>query len=131
MATSQVRVDTWDACVDFPIFDAKSRSLKKAMMSTAGGKIGTLEAIYVDTVTDEPAFATVTVGIVGRRRLAFVPLAGATVAPDHLRVTVAKDLAKQAPSIDTDGELTVEQEPDVFAHYSLPYTGGVRRLARR
>jgi len=44
---------------------------------------------------------------------------------------VSKDLAKNAPSIDTDGELTAEHEPDVFAHYSLPYTAGVRRLARR
>ena len=35
-----VSIDTYNACVDFPIFDAKSRSLKKAMMSTAGGKIG-------------------------------------------------------------------------------------------
>lgn len=33
-------IDTYDACVDFPIFDAKSRSLKKAMLSTAGGAIG-------------------------------------------------------------------------------------------
>ncbi|MFC5141501.1 PRC-barrel domain-containing protein [Actinomycetospora rhizophila] len=105
----------------------------KSVVDPAGGKIGTLEAIYVDTVTDEPAFATVTVGIVGRRRLAFVPLAGATVAPDHLRVTVAKDLAKQAPSIDTDGELAAEDEPAVFEHYGLAASspGAARRLARR
>ncbi|MBU5654839.1 MULTISPECIES: ABC transporter ATP-binding protein [Corynebacterium] len=35
-----VSIDTYNACVDFPIFDAKSRSLKKAMLSTAGGSIG-------------------------------------------------------------------------------------------
>ena len=35
-----VSIDTYNACVDFPIFDAKSRSLKKAMLSTAGGVIG-------------------------------------------------------------------------------------------
>src|SRR5699024_12510372 len=33
-------IDTYNACVDFPIFDAKSRSLKKAVLSTAGGAIG-------------------------------------------------------------------------------------------
>jgi hypothetical protein len=97
-----------------------------------GSKIGTLEAVYVDTTTDEPFFASVTIGIIGRHKLTFVPLTGATVAPDHLRVTVAKDLVKDAPSIDTDGELTAEHEPEVFAHYSLPYTAdGGRRLARR
>lgn len=35
-----VSIDTYNACVDFPIFDAKSRSLKKAVLSTAGGTIG-------------------------------------------------------------------------------------------
>lgn len=102
------------------------------VLDSNGAKIGTLEAVYVDTTTDEPFFATVTTGIIGRHKLTFVPLTGATVSPDHLRVTVAKDVVKDAPSIDTDGELTVEREPDVFAHYSLPYTaGGARRLARR
>lgn len=105
----------------------------KSVVDPVGGKIGTLEAIYVDTVSDEPAFATVVVGFVGRRRLAFVPLAGATVAPDHVRVTVDKDLAKHAPSIDTDGELAAEDEPAVFEHYGLAATspGAARRLARR
>ncbi|MFT4042207.1 MAG: ABC transporter ATP-binding protein [Gordonia sp. (in: high G+C Gram-positive bacteria)] len=35
-----VRVDTWDACVDFPVFDAKTRSLKKSVLGAAGGVIG-------------------------------------------------------------------------------------------
>src|SRR5699024_3027607 len=38
--TSKVSIDTYDACVDFPIFDAKSRSLKKAFLGSAGGAIG-------------------------------------------------------------------------------------------
>src|ERR671917_963256 len=38
-----VSIDVRGACVDFPIFDAKTRSLKKALLGTmgrAGGKIG-------------------------------------------------------------------------------------------
>ena len=96
-----------------------------------GNKIGTLESVYVDTSTDQPFFAAVTTGMIGRHKLTFVPLTDATVAPGHIRVTVSKELTKDAPSIDTDGELGVEQEPAVFEHYSLPYTPGVRRLARR
>ncbi|MDD7968989.1 PRC-barrel domain-containing protein [Actinomycetospora lemnae] len=105
----------------------------KNVVDPTGGKIGELEAIYVDTVSDEPAFATVIVGMIGRRRLAFVPLVGATVAPDHVRVTVAKDLARHAPSIDTDGELAAEDEPAIFEHYGLAAAspGAARRLARR
>lgn len=35
-----VSIDTFDACVDFPIFDASSRSLKKSFLGAAGGMIG-------------------------------------------------------------------------------------------
>ncbi|WP_225828594.1 PRC-barrel domain-containing protein [Streptomyces naphthomycinicus] len=99
-----------------------------------GHKIGVLESVYVDTGTDQPFFATVTVGLPTRRRLAFVPLGGATVGPGYLKVAHRKDRVKKAPSIDTDGELPSAQEPEVFAHYELPYepgAGGERRLARR
>lgn len=97
-------------------------------------KIGELEAIYVDTRTDQPAFATVKLGFVGRRRLAFVPLHGATVGPDYLKVVATKDQVKSAPAIDTDGELPADDEEAIYAHYELPYqkgSAGERRLARR
>ncbi|MDI6099351.1 PRC-barrel domain-containing protein [Actinoplanes sp. NEAU-A12] len=99
-----------------------------------GGKIGDLEAVYVDTVNDEPVFATVRVGFIGRHRLVFVPLAGATVTPKAVRVRYDKKLVGEAPSIDLDGELAAVDEPAVFAHYGLPYGAGApgsRRLARR
>ncbi|MYV30514.1 ATP-binding cassette domain-containing protein [Rhodococcus sp. DSM 6344] len=38
--TENVSIETRGACVDFPIFDAKSRSLKKAFLGRAGGAIG-------------------------------------------------------------------------------------------
>ena len=99
-----------------------------------GSKIGDLEAVYVDTATDEPAFATVKVGMIGRHRLSFVPLVGATVSPKAVRVQYDKKRVQDAPSIDLDGELAATDEAGVFAHYGLPYlpgTGGARRLARR
>ncbi len=99
-----------------------------------GSKIGDLEAVYVDTATDEPAFATVKVGFLGRHRLVFVPLEGATVSPSAVRVRYDKQLVTDAPAIDTDGELTAADEPAVFAHYKVPYvpaTPGARKLARR
>jgi ABC-2 type transport system ATP-binding protein len=36
-----VSIDVWNASVDFPIFDAKTRSLKKQVLGKVGGKIGT------------------------------------------------------------------------------------------
>lgn len=106
----------------------------KKVIDLDDSKIGDLEAIYVDTGSDEPAFATVRVGFIGRHRLAFVPLEGATVTPDAVRVRYAKKIVHDAPAIDVDGELAATDEPAVFAHYEIPYTSGPageRRLARR
>jgi hypothetical protein len=99
-----------------------------------GKKIGILEAVYVDTGTDMPAFASIRVGMIGRRRLTFVPLDRATVSPAALRVAYTKGQVKGAPQIDTDGELVAADEPRLFEHYGLAYepgSGGERRLARR
>ena len=99
-----------------------------------GHKIGTLESVYVDTATDQPTFATVTVGLPTRRRLVFVPLAGASVGPGYLKVAHSREQVRKAPAIDTDGELPVGDEPAIFAHYELSYVQGAageRRLARR
>lgn len=38
--TSGVSIDTYDACVDFPIFDARTRSIKQSFLGKAGGVIG-------------------------------------------------------------------------------------------
>jgi ABC-2 type transport system ATP-binding protein len=38
-ARDRVSITTKDACVDFPIFDAKSRSLKKTVIGVVGGNI--------------------------------------------------------------------------------------------
>ncbi|AZP19409.1 PRC-barrel domain-containing protein [Streptomyces aquilus] len=97
-------------------------------------KIGVLEAVYVDTTTDEPAMATVRTGLPTRHRLVFVPLEDAIVGPGYLKVGYVKTLVKQAPSIGTDDVLPAEQEEAVFRHYGLPYqpgAAGERQLARR
>lgn len=103
------------------------------VVDSGGRKIGTLESVYVDTATDQPAFATITVGMPTRRRLVFVPLDGAKVGPDYLKVTYPKNLVREAPSIGTDDVLPAAEEEAVFKHYELSYqpgTGGERRLAR-
>jgi hypothetical protein len=97
-----------------------------------GDKIGSIESIYYDTTVDEAAFAGVQVGLVGKKLL-FVPLHGAVVAPGYVKVQVDKKLARDSPSMGLDGELTRDQEAAVFAHYGLPYdqSGADRRLGRR
>lgn len=97
-------------------------------------KIGKLASIYVDTATDQPSFATVRMGGPTRHRQVFVPLAGAEVGPNYLKVAHSKDEVKKAPSTDPEGDLPARDEAAVFAHYQMDYTQGIsgeRRLARR
>ncbi|MFF3493277.1 PRC-barrel domain-containing protein [Streptomyces sp. NPDC002795] len=104
------------------------------VVDTAARKIGVLEAVYVDTTTDQPAMATVRAGLPTRRRLFFVPLDDAIAGPDYLKVTYAKALVTTAPSIGTDGVLPAAGEEAIFKHYGLPYESGAageRQLARR
>ena len=104
------------------------------VVDARGHKIGQLEAVYVDTASDLPSFGTVTVGMPTRRRLVFVPLGNSTVGPGYVKVPYDKKHVKDAPAIDTDGELRAGDEEAVFKHYGLAYepgAGGERRLGRR
>ncbi|WP_314250678.1 PRC-barrel domain-containing protein [Streptomyces kutzneri] len=99
-----------------------------------GHRIGSLEAIYVHTTTDEPAMATVLTGLPTRRRLVFVPLDEAILGPGYVKVAHAKAVVKKAPAIGTDDVLPAEQEEAIFKHYEMAYqpgASGERLLARR
>lgn len=105
-----------------------------AVVDENGRRIGVLEAVYVDTGTDQPSMATVRTGAPTRRRLVFVPVDEATAGPDQVRVPYAKSLVKSAPSIGTDDVLPAEDEEAIFQYYGLAYKSGAdgaRRLARR
>ena len=91
------------------------------VVDAEGSKIGELEAIYVDTRTDEPSFATVKTGMLSRSRLVFVPLAGATVGPGYLKVAYDKKQVRNAPSIETDGELLATEEAAAPIVRPAPY----------
>ncbi|MDG4856866.1 PRC-barrel domain-containing protein [Streptomyces sp. T-3] len=106
----------------------------RKVVDVEGHKIGVLEAVYVDTTTDEPAMATVRTGLPTRQRLLFVPLDEAIVGPDYLKVSCTKSLVNKAPSIGTDDILPAGQEAAIFQHYGLTYqpgSAGERQLARR
>jgi sporulation protein YlmC with PRC-barrel domain len=107
----------------------------KMLVDSQGEKIGKLQDVYVDVETDEPQFATVKEGVIGRH-LTFVPVGGITVSPDELQVAVSKNLVKTAPNIEQHGEeLSQSDESALYHHYELNYTPPAtesgRRLARR
>ena len=107
----------------------------KVLIDSDGEKIGKLQDVYVDVETDEPQFATVKEGFIGRH-LTFVPLGGVQIGPDDLRVQVTKEQVRTAPDIEKHGEeLSQADESTLYHHFEMNYTPidteSGRRLARR
>ena len=107
----------------------------KMLIDRDGEKIGKLQDVYVDVENDQPQFATVKEGFIGRH-LTFVPLGGITVGPDDLQVPVTKSQVESAPNIAQHGEeLSQADESALYHHFELNYTPpdteSGRRLARR
>lgn len=107
----------------------------RMLVDRDGEKIGKLQDVYVDVETDEPQFATVKEGFIGRH-LTFVPLGGIRISPDGLQVAVTKEQVRSAPDIEIHGEeLSQADESTLYHHFELNYTPiateSGRRLARR
>jgi sporulation protein YlmC with PRC-barrel domain len=107
----------------------------KMLVDRDGQKIGKLHDVNVDVETDEPQFATVKEGFIGRH-LTFVPLSGIKIGPDDLQVAVSREQVEDAPDIEQHGEeLSQADESALYHHYELNYTPpdtqSGRRLARR
>jgi uncharacterized protein (TIGR02271 family) len=91
------------------------------LYDTDGEKIGKLEEIYLDAQSGEPEWALVNTGMFGTKS-SFVPLQGASQDGDTLRVPYDKAQVKDAPKVDPDGELSQEQEAELYRHYGLDYS---------
>jgi len=107
----------------------------KHLVDRDGERIGKLEDVYFDIATDQPQFATVKQGLIGRH-LTFVPLTEVTIGPDNLQVSASKAEVKDAPNLDLEGdELSQTDESTLYHYYQLNYTASDtpsgRRLARR
>ena len=86
-----------------------------------GSKIGKVGQIYLDDQTGQPEWVTVSTGLFGSSE-SFVPLAKAELSGTEIRVPYGKDQIKGAPRVDADGDLTQDQEAELYAHYGLGYT---------
>ena len=91
------------------------------VINTDGQKIGGIGTIYLDDTTGEPEWVTVKTGLLGTSE-SFVPLRGADVVGNDIQVGYDKDVVKDAPRVDADGDLTPEEEQRLYDHYGLTST---------
>ena len=84
--------------------------------SSDGDKIGSAGQVYLDNDTGSPAWVAVRTGLFGKKE-SFVPLQDATLENDRLEVPFSKDKVKNAPRIDQDGELSPDDEDELYRYY--------------
>jgi len=104
-----------------PDIDTAQNWQGRTMVDPAGAKVGTIDAIYLDDDTGQPEWATVTTGLFGTKTT-FVPLAQAQSAGDSVQVPYHKDQVTDAPNMDADGQLSQDEEAELYRHYGLDYT---------
>ena len=88
----------------------------------AGQKIGQVATIYQDQATGEPEWLTVKTGLFGMKET-FVPLALARPrGAGEVELATDKDIVTEAPRVDPDGELSQDEEEQLFSYYGLGYS---------
>jgi uncharacterized protein (TIGR02271 family) len=91
------------------------------LYDSSGDKIGSINEIYLDADTGAPEWALVNTGMFGTKST-FVPLRDATDEGGTVRVPYDKGQVKDAPKMDPDGELSQQQEAELYRHYGLDYS---------
>ena len=89
-----------------------------------GNRIGKIEQIYIDAETGKPEWLAVTTGLFGSK-VSFIPIAETSKAGEdggEVRVPYYKQQVKDAPNAEADGELSQEEEADLYRHYGLDYS---------
>lgn len=84
----------------------------------SGDKLGSIKEVFVDDRTGQPTFVEVGHGLFGMSS-SLVPLRGSSLSGDTLNLGFAKDAIKDAPNIDADNGLSVEEENRIYEHYQL------------
>ena len=98
--------------------EAISRVIGRDVYDQSGDKIGSASEVYLDDESGQPEWVTVKTGLFGTKE-SFVPLQGADLTDDGLRVPVSKSQVKDAPKVDTDGHLSTQEEQELYRYYGL------------
>jgi ABC-2 type transport system ATP-binding protein len=129
-SSGPVSIVTKDACVDFPIFDAKSRSLKKTVMGLVGGnidsaaKVPIIEALRDITVTLEYGARVGLVGHNGAGKSTLLRLLSGIYEPTR---GVAEVRGRVAPVFD----LGVGMDPEISGFENIMIRGLFLGMTRK
>jgi stress response protein YsnF len=94
----------------------------RTVVDRDGETIGTLKEIYLDE-SERPNWGSIHTGLFGLRQT-FAPLGEARSEGDQLRLPYERDRVRDAPNIEPDVQLTVEEEQQLYRHYGLETAAG-------
>jgi ABC-2 type transport system ATP-binding protein len=125
-----VRIETHQASVDFPIFDAKSRSLKKAVLGVVGGnisdarKVPVIEALHDVDVTLREGDRVALVGHNGAGKSTLLRLLSGIYEPTRGTATIE---GRVAPVFD----LGVGMDPEITGYENIMIRGMFLGMTRK
>jgi hypothetical protein len=93
--------------------------VNKQVLDLNGESIGEVKAVYYRSLTGDPEWLAVSTGLVDLQRV-LVPLDGATVDEETIRLAQAKGVVEDAPAVE-EQVLSEATEMRLYSHY------GVRR----
>ena len=88
------------------------------VIDSTGAKIGSVGQVYLDDQSGAASWVTVKTGLFGTSE-SFAPLEGARMDGDDVLVQCTKDQLKGAPRMDPDGDLSPEEENELYEYYNL------------
>jgi uncharacterized protein (TIGR02271 family) len=89
-----------------------------AVRNQDGDKLGKVDAVFVDTATDQPTWLAVKSGLFGSH-VSLMPIAATDFDGETITVPYTKDQLNSAPHHDPDTALTPAEEDELFRHYKM------------
>lgn len=88
------------------------------VLDSTGEKVGKVGQVYLTKDSQDPSWVTVNIGLFGSRET-FIPLADAKYAEGAITVPYEKSFIKDAPNIDEDGEISHQEESELYRYYGV------------
>jgi len=89
----------------------------RTAVDSQGAKLGKIGQVYLDDQTGQPLWVTVATGLFGTKQ-SFAPIYGSQSSGDQVQLAVTKDLIKDAPNVEDDGQIDESEQDALYRHYA-------------
>lgn len=90
-----------------------------SVVDSQGKKVGKVEAVWVDDLSNEPEFVGVETNWLLKGKVHVIPLTNAEYDDEIIRMPYTEDQIKNAPSRGTDPEISRSEETLIFEYFGL------------